>query len=69
VNNRVHVKTYTSLHKLVNDMFPAQTYMEQVCYQSDLKRLLAEFSVLSTHSLHDLPNLSRTCKISVSLQF
>jgi hypothetical protein len=69
VNNRVHVKTYTSLHNLVNDMFPAQTSMEQVYYQSDLKSLLAEFSVLSTHSLHDLPNLSRTCKTSVSLQF
>ncbi|CAM6063712.1 unnamed protein product [Sphagnum tenellum] len=34
VNNRVHVKTYTSLHKLVNDMFPAQTYMEQEDYNS-----------------------------------
>jgi phosphatidate phosphatase LPIN len=34
VNNRVHVKTYTSLHKLVNDMFPAQTSMEQEDYNS-----------------------------------
>ncbi|CAK9263000.1 unnamed protein product [Sphagnum jensenii] len=34
VNSRVHVKTYTSLHKLVNDMFPAQTYMEQEDYNS-----------------------------------
>ncbi|CAK9271491.1 unnamed protein product [Sphagnum jensenii] len=32
VNNRVDVRTYTSLHKLVNDMFPAQTYVEQEDY-------------------------------------
>jgi hypothetical protein len=31
VNNRVDVKSYTSLHKLVDDMFPPQTYTEQVC--------------------------------------
>ncbi|CAM6013650.1 unnamed protein product [Sphagnum balticum] len=34
VNNRVDVKTYTSLHKLVNDMFPAQTYTAQEDYNS-----------------------------------
>ncbi|CAM6072091.1 unnamed protein product [Sphagnum tenellum] len=32
VNNRVDVRTYTSLHKLVNDMFPAQIYVEQEDY-------------------------------------
>lgn len=30
VNNRVDVKSYTSLHKLVDDMFPAMPYTEQV---------------------------------------
>ncbi|CAK9257992.1 unnamed protein product [Sphagnum jensenii] len=34
VNNRVDVKTYTSLHKLVNDMFPAKTYTAQEDYNS-----------------------------------
>ena len=34
VNNRVDVKSYTSLHKLVDDMFPPQTYTEQVCILS-----------------------------------
>jgi phosphatidate phosphatase LPIN len=59
VNNRVHVKTYTSLHKLVNDMFPAQTSMEQEDYNSwnfwklplpdiedDLKRLATALDLL-----------------------
>jgi hypothetical protein len=31
VNKRVDGKSYTSLHKLVDDMFPPQTYTEQVC--------------------------------------
>lgn len=31
VNNRVDVKSYTSLHKLVDDMFPPQVHTEQVC--------------------------------------
>ncbi len=39
VNNRVDVRTYTSLHKLVNDMFPAQTYVEQVSLPASLKEI------------------------------
>jgi len=31
VNKRIDVKSYTSLHKLVDGMFPPQTYTEQVC--------------------------------------
>ncbi|KAG0574483.1 hypothetical protein KC19_VG265400 [Ceratodon purpureus] len=34
VNNRVDVKSYTSLHKLVDDMFPPQTYTEQEDFNS-----------------------------------
>ncbi|CAM6126780.1 unnamed protein product [Calypogeia fissa] len=32
VNNQVDVKSYTSLHKLVDDMFPAMTFTEQEDY-------------------------------------
>jgi hypothetical protein len=46
VNNRVDVRTYTSLHKLVNDMFPAQTYVEQVCPPASLKEITLWNSVL-----------------------
>jgi len=34
VNHRVDVKSYTSLHKLVDDMFPPQTYTEQEDFNS-----------------------------------
>jgi hypothetical protein len=48
VNNRVDVKSYTSLHKLVDDMFPPQTYTEQVrilsvtCYEELSGRISLE---------------------------
>ena len=49
VNKRVDVKSYTSLHKLVDDMFPPQTYTEQVC-TLDFPLACPNFNIVRTLS-------------------
>lgn len=36
INNRIDVKSYTSLHTLVNDMFPPTSLVEQVLMQQNV---------------------------------
>jgi hypothetical protein len=48
VNSSVDVKSYTSLHTLVNDMFPPTTLVEQVSCHS---KLLVLFYLHPRHRL------------------
>lgn len=48
VNKRVDGKSYTSLHKLVDDMFPPQWNTEQVCRLIFSLTYVSTFSVLET---------------------
>jgi hypothetical protein len=43
INSSVDVKSYTSLHTLVNDMFPPTTLVEQVSCPSELLSILQWF--------------------------
>jgi phosphatidate phosphatase LPIN len=61
VNSSVDVKSYTSLHTLVNDMFPPTTLVEQVsCNSYLLSRVVFCFRLRHRLELCSTKNISKS---------
>ncbi|KAL5203467.1 hypothetical protein ABZP36_014419 [Zizania latifolia] len=65
INSSVDVKSYTSLHTLVHDMFPPTTLVEQVsCYSCLLLTYI--LGKYSTKNIYDLSVVNHPAKFSVN---